>query len=171
MLKYGIFVGRFQPFHIGHQHVIDKIKADGLIPIIIKGSAQEFGTAKNPFHPLECMEMIELVNPDITILTLDDVDCWDEWFNKLKKGIELMVTDDLSSTTIYLHDKIEDLQDFTFRGIDYTDESYSKLYEVDGMHTTKLAISDIQIRAKSIREDLEGNKHFLHPAVYDYLKG
>ena len=171
MLKYGIILGRCQPMHLGHQHIINKIISDGLTPVVVLGSSQEAGTTKNPYHPLQRIHMLRLVYPDIKCFALDDADCWDEWYNKLTNSIELEITDDLSEITIYLHDKLEDLQDFTFRGIDYFNESYSKVYEVDGMHTTKLAISDIQIRAKSIREDLEGNKHFLDTNVYNYIKG
>ena len=168
MKKYGVIIGRFQPFHIGHQHLIDKIRSDGLEPVIIKGSAQEFSTEKNPYHPLQVIEMLHLVNPGIKVLCLDDVNNWDAWYNNLKEALELAL-ENLSQVTIYLHDKLEDLQDFTFRGEDYFEESYSKMYTIDGMHTTKLSISDIQIRAKSIREDLESNKQFLHPKVYEYI--
>lgn len=170
MKKYGALVMRCQPPHKGHAHLIDKVKEDGLEPVIILGSAQEFGTEKNPYHPLERMHMIKLMYPDIKVFALDDADCWDDWYDRLISTIELAITDDLDEVTIYLHDKIEDLQDFTFRGVDYTNESYSKLYEVDGMHTTRLPISDIQIRAKAIREDLEANKDFLDPKVYEYIK-
>lgn len=170
MKKYGVFLGRFQPFHVGHQHIIDKIIADGLIPVIIVGSSQEYGTEKNPYHPQERVNMIQLVYPDIKIITLIDEYCWDAWYTSLKNAIEIAVSSNLDEVTVYLHEKLEDLQDFTFRGIDYFQESYCKMYEIDGMHTTPLPLSDIQIRAKKIREDFEGNKQFLHPKVYKYLK-
>ena len=169
MIKYGIFVGRMQPIHLGHQHIIDTIIADGLEPIVILGSAQECRTEKNPYHPLERIHMVKLIYPGIKAYALDDADCWDEWYFKLTETIKLAVTDNLDEVTIYLHDKLEDLQNFTFRGVDYTEEYYSKLYEIDGMHVTKLPISEIQVRAKVIREDLEGNKQFLHPLIYDYI--
>ena len=170
MKHYGIFLGRCQPFHAGHQHIIDKIISDGLEPIVILGSAQESRTANNPYNEFERLKMVQLVYPNVQVILLDDADCWDDWHNALLCSIQSFVTTNLDEVTIYLHDKLEDLQDFTFRGKDYLNESYSKVYEVDGMHTTKLPISDIQIRAKSIRADLEGNKEFLHPAVYNYIK-
>lgn len=171
MIKYGVILARMQPIHKGHQHIIDKIVSDGLEPIVILGTAQEARTTNNPYHPLERIYMIRLIYPNIQVYAMDDANCWDEWYLRLKNNIQLMVTEDLNEVTIYLHDKLEDLQDFTFRGKDYFNESYSKIYEVDGMHTTKLPISDIKIRAKSIRTDLEGNKQYLHPKVYNYIKG
>lgn len=169
-IRYGIFLGRFSPIHSGHQHIIDKIISAGLKPIIIVGSANKHDE-RNPWHTLERIHMIRLVYPGIKCLALDDSDDWDDWHYRLCKAIQLTVTDDLSETTIYLHEKLEDLTNFTFQGIDYTNESYCKLYELTGMHTTKLPISDIQIRAQSIRNDLEGNRQFLHPLVYDYIQG
>lgn len=170
MIKYGVVMGRMQPMHKGHQHIIDKIIADGLEPVVILGTAQEAGTEKNPYHPLQRIHMVKLVYPDIKVYAMDDADCWDDWYMRLKSNIQLVVTKDLDEVTVYLHDKLEDLQDFTFRGVDYFNESYSKLYEIGGIHTTKLPISDIQIRAKSIRKDLEGNKEYLHEDVYKYMK-
>ena len=38
-MKYGIFLGRFAPWHKGHQYVLDQITNDGLEPIILVGSA------------------------------------------------------------------------------------------------------------------------------------
>ena len=171
MIKYGIILGRMQPMHQGHQHIIDKVISDGLEPIVILGSSQEARTQKNPYHPLERIHMVKLVYPNIQVYAMDDSKCWDDWYMRLKANIQLMVTEDLSEVTIYLHNKLEDLQDFTFRGVDYFNESYSKMYHVDGMHTNHLPISDIKIRAKSIRENLEANKHFLDPHVYKFIKG
>ncbi|RLA71315.1 MAG: hypothetical protein DRG30_08620 [Epsilonproteobacteria bacterium] len=170
MIKYGIVLMRAQPLHKGHQHIIDKIIADGLEPIVLLGSANK-SDKKNPYHPLQRIEMVKLVYPDIRVWTIDDYTNWDEWFRHLLSTLKLCVTKNLAEVTIYLHEKLEDLQNFTFRGLDYTEESYCKLYEVAGINTTKLPISDIQIRAKSIREELEKNKHYLHIEVYKYIKG
>jgi len=126
---------------------------------------------RNPWYPLERIHMIRLVYPNIKCIALDDSPDWDDWLYRLCKAIQLTITDDLSETTIYLHEKLEDLTNFTFRGIDYTNESYCKLYEIAGMHTTKLPLSGIQIRVQSIRNDIESNKQFLHPLVYDYIQG
>lgn len=37
-MKYGILVGRLQPLHAGHQHLIDTIIADDREPIITLGN-------------------------------------------------------------------------------------------------------------------------------------
>ena len=45
----GIMVGRFQTFHIGHAYMIEKAVAVCEHVGVVVGSAQESGTAKNPF--------------------------------------------------------------------------------------------------------------------------
>ena len=47
--KCGLYVGRFQPIHIGHESVIRKMLDECEQIIIVIGSAQESGTERNPF--------------------------------------------------------------------------------------------------------------------------
>ena len=61
MVKRGIFVGRFQPFHIGHLEVIKKIIEDVDEVIIIVGSSQYSHTPDNPFTAGERISMIRKV--------------------------------------------------------------------------------------------------------------
>jgi nicotinamide-nucleotide adenylyltransferase len=58
MVKRGVFVGRFQPFHKGHLEVIKKItkKVDELV--IIVGSSQYSHRLNNPFTAGERITMI-----------------------------------------------------------------------------------------------------------------
>nr|MDO8098046.1 nicotinamide-nucleotide adenylyltransferase [Candidatus Njordarchaeota archaeon] len=58
MVSRGLFVGRFQPFHKGHLHVIHDIlrKVDEII--IAVGSAQCSHTIEDPFTAGERIEMI-----------------------------------------------------------------------------------------------------------------
>ena len=170
MIKYAIIVLRGQPFHIGHQHIADKAIQDGLQPVFILGSAQESGTEKNPYTVYQRAEMIRLVYPNALIGSIIDYIKYDDWLDALVMYVKHLTGTHIKSSTIYLHEKLEDLHNFTFRGVDYMDESYCKMYEVTGLHTTSLPISDIQIRAKAIREDLENNKKYLHIKVYKYIK-
>lgn len=56
----GLFVGRFQPFHKGHLHVILDILKQVDEVIIAIGSAQCSHTAEDPFTAGERIEMIRL---------------------------------------------------------------------------------------------------------------
>jgi bifunctional NMN adenylyltransferase/nudix hydrolase len=47
--KCGLYVGRFQPIHMGHYYVIDSMLRNCETVIIAVGSAQECYTERNPF--------------------------------------------------------------------------------------------------------------------------
>lgn len=47
--KCGLYVGRFQPIHLGHYNIIDSMLRSCEKVIIAVGSAQEWGTERNPF--------------------------------------------------------------------------------------------------------------------------
>ena len=55
-----LFIGRFQPFHLGHLHVIKKYYNKYDILFIGIGSSQYHHTAENPFTYEERKSMIEL---------------------------------------------------------------------------------------------------------------
>ena len=54
----GLYIGRFQPYHLGHQAVLEKIAEEVDEIVIVIGSAQESHTAENPFTGGERMGMI-----------------------------------------------------------------------------------------------------------------
>lgn len=46
--KTGLYVGRFQPLHMGHTQIIDKMLDECKTVVVAIGSAQESGTERNP---------------------------------------------------------------------------------------------------------------------------
>jgi nicotinamide-nucleotide adenylyltransferase len=58
MVKRGIYVGRFQPFHLGHLHAISDILKEVDEVIIVIGSAQYSHNVTNPFTAGERLIMI-----------------------------------------------------------------------------------------------------------------
>ncbi len=54
----GLYIGRFQPYHLGHQAVLEKIAEEVDEILIVIGSAQESHTPENPFTGGERMDMI-----------------------------------------------------------------------------------------------------------------
>ena len=58
-LKFGLFIGRFQPFHLGHLSDIKKILAKTDFLVICIGSAQEKRTEKNPLSAAERRKIIK----------------------------------------------------------------------------------------------------------------
>jgi nicotinamide-nucleotide adenylyltransferase len=54
----GLYIGRFQPYHLGHQAVLRKIAEEVEEIVIVIGSAQESHTPDNPFTAGERVAMI-----------------------------------------------------------------------------------------------------------------
>lgn len=86
MVKRGLFIGRFQPFHKGHLKVVKDLidKVEELI--IILGSSQHSHTKENPFTAGERISMIKLaldeegINPSrYLIIPVPDVEMHSTW--------------------------------------------------------------------------------------------
>ena len=60
MVKRGLYVGRFQPFHLGHLSAVKAILEDIDELVIVVGSAQYSHTVANPFTAGERLMMVRL---------------------------------------------------------------------------------------------------------------
>lgn len=73
----GLYIGRFQPYHLGHQSVIKRIAEDVDEIVIVIGSAQESHTPENPFTAGERMDMIHAALGDLRgrcyVIPLQDI--------------------------------------------------------------------------------------------------
>jgi nicotinamide-nucleotide adenylyltransferase len=83
-MKRGIFIGRFQPFHKGHLHVIDEMdKAKDLEEIIIGiGTAQIGHTSYNPFTSDEREKMIRKsvgLKKPYYVVKINDINDYPKW--------------------------------------------------------------------------------------------
>jgi nicotinamide-nucleotide adenylyltransferase len=89
----GLYIGRFQPYHLGHQAVLEKIAEEVDEIVIVIGSAQESHTAENPFTGGERMEMIyaALGKADLRkrciVTTLQDVNRNSLWVTHLRSMV------------------------------------------------------------------------------------
>lgn len=74
----GLYIGRFQPIHIGHESIIRKMLKECYIVIVAIGSAQEHNTSRNPFNFYERKDLItnifyrEIISGQLTIIPLRD---------------------------------------------------------------------------------------------------
>lgn len=86
MVRRGLYVGRFQPFHLGHLSVIEKILDEVDELVIVIGSAQYSHDVDNPFTAGERLVMVRGVlkeaNVDVErvwIVPVPDVDLHMMW--------------------------------------------------------------------------------------------
>ena len=84
--KHGLTVMRAQPFHIGHEKVINKMLEDCDHVTVLLGSIQEHGTSKNPLNYTTRKKMIQNIyrsRPEdydrLKIIGLYDINNPAEW--------------------------------------------------------------------------------------------
>lgn len=67
MTDRGLFLGRFQPFHLGHLDVVTRLAASHEELIVAVGSANVSHTAANPFTGGERVEMVRAALRDARV--------------------------------------------------------------------------------------------------------
>ena len=93
-----VFIGRFQPFHIGHKAVLDAALERGEDVIVLVGSANRSRSLRNPWTFEERAEMIAKVYPNevnntgqLHVLPLDDTlyndDAWTTHVQRAVDGV------------------------------------------------------------------------------------
>jgi nicotinamide-nucleotide adenylyltransferase len=88
-----LFVGRFQPFHLGHMLAIEEILRKHDHIIIIVGSSRQHGTPENPFPVKDRIEMIRrsLLARGIGDFEIDSLEDFNDdrlWTSAIRKAYE-----------------------------------------------------------------------------------
>ena len=90
-MRRGLFIGRFQPPHLGHLHAIRSALRECDELIIVVGSAQYSHTAENPFTAGERIEMLQRVLIEegidlerVYLIPVPDVGEHSIWVSKVK---------------------------------------------------------------------------------------
>ncbi|MCF6807869.1 bifunctional nicotinamide-nucleotide adenylyltransferase/Nudix hydroxylase [Thiotrichales bacterium 19S9-12] len=93
--QYGVFIGRFQPFHSGHYHVVKKALINCESLILLVGSANRARNIKNPFGFDERKAMIRAdllsCGIDLKRIHIEPINdyYYDEeaWINEVKQAV------------------------------------------------------------------------------------
>ena len=84
-----VFLGRFQPFHNGHESVVKKYRDDYDEFCIVIGSSEKEGTKNNPLSFEERKKVIQECFPDLKVLSLADEEKDEKgnkkWISKLEE--------------------------------------------------------------------------------------
>lgn len=67
-----VFIGRFQPYHLGHQKVVERALELSRNVLIVIGSAYKARSLRNPFTYEERRQMISSVHPEVIIRPMSD---------------------------------------------------------------------------------------------------
>ncbi|MFH1835919.1 MAG: nicotinamide-nucleotide adenylyltransferase [Methanobacteriota archaeon] len=86
-----LFIGRFQPLHLGHKSAIEHILGEVDKLVLGIGSAQYNNTLDNPFTVEERKEMIEMVfsssSDRIVIVTVSDIHNEPKWVEHVLSSV------------------------------------------------------------------------------------
>lgn len=175
--QYGMMLGRFQPFHFGHQNIVNEIILSGKKPIILIGSINEDRNVNtNPLTFEERKSLIEIIYPnnEVEILGIKDMNSWDDWMNNVIKTIK-NARIKIKNVTLFFHNKEIDRLDFEYNNVLYTKEFYTKMFEIQDIKMQPIAFVDrkdfnIDANGRDIRHNLDGFKHFIDGRVYWELK-
>jgi nicotinamide-nucleotide adenylyltransferase len=108
-LTKAVFLGRFQPFHDGHNGVVEKYSEEFDEFVIVVGSAGKSGERDNPLSFEQRKKVIQNCYPDIEVLPLEDHESDEIWLQDLK---ELTDADVVISQNDYVKQLIKESEMF-----------------------------------------------------------
>ncbi len=105
-----VFIGRFQPLHLGHRHVVEQALEKAERVIVLVGSANLGRSVRNPFTFAEREQMIRatfrkaVADKRLIIRPLDDVSYNDSaWIALVQKSVDDIVLEAGNSGGMVLH--------------------------------------------------------------------
>lgn len=154
--KYGVYIGRFQPFHEGHRSIIEFIENSGFEPVIGVGESK---IGKKLISTTRTVDVLNREFKNYKVKLIPDRSNDLEWgincLNKLK--LEVSEKDILvrkEDFVFFVHEKEEDKRRFVLHGKEYFD-SYACIFEHLGFETKRLKFVDHDVSGTEIRNTLE----------------
>lgn len=166
MQKIGFLIGRFQPFHLGHELIVREMIASGCRPCLLLGCPY----GKNEKNPYSFRERVSHINSvfdfeKVGLMAIHDYPCDKLWSDEVMHEIHIF-TEKEETPELWYYPKP---QDKTPDGKHYIEELFNgRIKLIKATWPEKLGIV---INATDIRADIHGNRHFLHPNVAKMICG
>lgn len=167
-MKYGLFIGRFQPLHLGHMAVINEIIADGYTPVPIIGRPWDEHNRDLNKYPLTHLETAKqfhalgLLNGTAYHYTFDTPNN-EYWAHNIKTDINFYKNEGDAVRLYYTNHPSDRDTD----GVHYAEWFKNDVELKEATYPAKIGLN---IRATDIRKDIEANKHYLDGRVYEQVK-
>ncbi|MBJ7262643.1 MAG: bifunctional nicotinamide-nucleotide adenylyltransferase/Nudix hydroxylase [Burkholderiaceae bacterium] len=106
----GVFIGRFQPYHLGHAQMLERALESVEVCIVVIGSAYQAPTPKNPFSwELRAQMIRQNLTPEqaerVAFLPLRDYYDGDRWAEALRSGVAQTIDVPAGSVALVSHYK------------------------------------------------------------------
>ena len=167
--RLAVFIGRFQPFHIGHEHVIKKALEFADQVLVIVGSAHIAPSPKNPFSFQQRYEMIERfgqaadIDSAIGIVAVNDTSDA-EWIAAVQNRVREFATDEKDSEIVLVgHEK--DASSFYLKIFPQWHFIDIPPLQIQGSR----CIDATRIREMMFRNEWAFIQGTVSPAVFEYL--
>lgn len=148
-----LIVGRFQPFHNGHKSLVDTALKLCDRVLILVGSAQEYGTLRNPYSASTRIDVIRAIygadNEMVRVAELNDLtnenDITADWGRYVLKNVKTHIRK-APSLMVYGNDE--------FRSRWFDPEDITETAEIV-IPRSRLPISATQLREALVRDDFD----------------
>ena len=101
---YAVFIGRFQPFHIGHYHVVSKALEIAKEVILVIGSHNRPRDIRNPFTTSERVEIISSTGLDMSRIHIapqvDHTYNDDRWIASIQASVETIIFNSYTASPV-----------------------------------------------------------------------
>jgi bifunctional NMN adenylyltransferase/nudix hydrolase len=176
---YGVYIGRFQPLHVGHETIIREALERVETLIIVVGSSFVSRTPVNPFSFTEREQMLrmvfghEIASGRIIILPLYDYEHDHAWISNLKSVVNEAILDHANQGGVRLHGTRDFKVALTGYGKDAS-SYYLKMFpnwdsiQIETQHGT---INASDIRYDYLRRLPRYPSHAVNPRVNLWLEG
>ena len=154
-MKYGLFIGRFQPMHIGHQSILNHIRALNFHPVVLIGSAQEENTTKNPLNYQQRAATFR--KQGVLTHPLYDQPTNEEWVQSIQTIVNIYGIDNV---TLFIHNKPSEAGKYGLDTDTYiSDTIQQQIPDLPVNHLTD--ICTVPLNATDIRNSVQQLTHIV----------